>query len=51
MNCSKCWHEIKKNEHYVELEDGSILDESCFFQKAITELKAKSKQEGHEEED
>lgn len=51
MKCVKCEHEIEKYEHYVELEDGTILDETCFFNMALEKLNAKSKQEGFKEDE
>lgn len=51
MRCKECGHDIDKYEHYVELKDGTSLDESCFFDMAIKKLNAKSKQNGFEEED
>jgi len=44
MKCEKCGHTIVESEHYVQLEDGTILDETCFFDMALEELKAKNLQ-------
>lgn len=47
MKCSRCSEELKQYEHYVELEDGTILDESCFFDLAIEKLNGTEKQHGY----
>jgi len=48
MRCKDCGREIEKFEHYVKLKDGTILDETCFFNRALIELKAEGKQNGFE---
>jgi hypothetical protein len=50
MNCSKCEHELRKFEGYVVLDDGTILDENCFFLLALERLNAKSKANGIDED-
>lgn len=49
LKCKKCGHKIQQFEHYVLLQDGTVLDETCFFEMAIKELKVKEKQRGFEE--
>lgn len=44
--CEKCNGILGQYEHYIELEDGTILDETCFFNMAIEKLNAKEKQVG-----
>lgn len=44
MKCNKCGYILEEYEYYVELEDGTILDESCFFNMATVKLNANSKQ-------
>jgi len=43
MKCSKCGYKFPYHEGYVELENGTILDESCFFDVALEKLNAKQK--------
>lgn len=50
MQCEKCGYEFEKYEGYVVLEDGTILDENCFFNLAIDRLNAKSKVYGRSED-
>lgn len=45
MKCSKCNHELDKYEHYEELEDGIILDETCFYELAIQAINKQTPQE------
>lgn len=51
MECKDCGHEIKKFEHYVKLKDGTILDETCFFNRALIEMKAEENQNEFEHVD
>lgn len=38
MNCVRCGRKIEKCEYYVELEDGRIFDEECFFHYSVDKL-------------
>lgn len=44
MKCKVCNVELMELEWYVELEDGTIMDETCFFDYAGKQLKASFKQ-------
>lgn len=44
MKCKKCGYKLHEWEHYVELQDGTVLDESCFFDYAIGKLGGRQKQ-------
>lgn len=43
MKCNNCEHEFEKYEGYVVLEDGTKLDETCFFNMALEKLNAKTR--------
>ncbi|WHH58461.1 hypothetical protein [Petroclostridium sp. X23] len=45
IECEKCTSKIEKYEHYVELEDGTILCENCLFDMAIKRYNALEKQQ------
>lgn len=48
MKCMKCGVTIVPREHYVELEDGEIMDEHCFFEMALEHFNAKNLKRGSE---
>ena len=40
--CVKCGLEFEPFHYYVQLENGEFMDEQCFFDYALEQLKAKS---------
>ena len=40
--CVKCGLEFEPFHYYVQLESGEFMDEQCFFDYALEQLKAKS---------
>jgi formylmethanofuran dehydrogenase subunit E len=44
MNCDKCNHKIINSEHYIKLEDDSIMCEDCFLEYSLNKLNAELKQ-------
>ena len=44
MKCNKCIHIIKNSEHYIQLNDGTILCEECYLEYSLKELNAELRQ-------
>ena len=48
-SCLVCNHDLSSGEHYVKTKKNETLCENCFFDRALSELKATSHQYGFED--
>ena len=48
-SCKECNHVFPTYGHYVKTKKNELLCENCFFDRALSELKATSHQNGFED--